>query len=50
MREWFQKMNVFQDGTRSLFESIAIPEVATALKDWNSSQLPKFLGFLVEEL
>lgn len=34
-RDYFQKLKVKQDGTRSLFESIAIPEVASALKDWN---------------
>jgi hypothetical protein len=30
-------LNKHQDGTRSLFESVAIPEVAHALKDWNKS-------------
>ena len=29
------QLNKFQDGTRNLFESIAIPEVAMALQDWN---------------
>ncbi len=28
------KMNIPNDGTRTLFESIAIPEVEQALKDW----------------
>lgn len=36
-REYIEKMNRLQDGTRSLFESIAIPEVAQALKDWNAN-------------
>ncbi len=31
------KMNKPNDGTRTLFESIAIPEVEQALKDWNSN-------------
>ena len=33
-KEIFEKMNRFQDGTRTLFESIAIPEVEQALNDW----------------
>jgi hypothetical protein len=28
------KMNVINDGSRTLFESVAIPEVEAALKDW----------------
>lgn len=32
-----QKMNTMNDGTRTLFESIAIPEVEQALNDWNKN-------------
>jgi hypothetical protein len=34
MKEIMEKMNKINDGTRSLMESIAIPEVVSALKDW----------------
>ena len=30
------KMNSINNGTRSLFESVALPEVANALKDWKT--------------
>lgn len=33
-RELIEKLSKHQDGTRSLHESIAIPEVAATLKDW----------------
>jgi len=33
------KMNSINDGTRSLFESIAIPEVGAALKKWKDSSI-----------
>lgn len=35
--ELFEKLNRVNDGTRSLFESVAIPEVQLALKDWTSN-------------
>lgn len=35
--ELFEKLNRINDGTRTLFESVAIPEVAYALKDWNAN-------------
>ena len=34
-RDYIDKLNIVNDGTRSLMESIAIPEVERALKDWN---------------
>jgi hypothetical protein len=36
-KELIEKLNKPNDGTRTLFESIAIPEVEKALKDWNGS-------------
>lgn len=36
-KELIDKLNKPNDGTRSLFESIAIPEVEKALQDWNNS-------------
>jgi len=34
MKELIEKLNRINDGTRSLMESIAVPEVQAALKDW----------------
>jgi hypothetical protein len=31
------KLNKFQDGTRTLLESIPVPEVATAMHDWKQN-------------
>lgn len=36
--EIFEKLNRPNDGTRSLFESLAIPEVELALKDWAAAE------------
>lgn len=36
-KELIDKLNKPNDGTRSLFESIAIPEVEKALQDWNKT-------------
>lgn len=36
-KELIDKLNKPNDGTRSLFESIAIPEVELALQDWNKT-------------
>jgi len=36
-RGWIDKMNRVNDGSRTLFESIAIPEVSKALEDWSRS-------------
>lgn len=33
--EVFEKLNKINDGNRTLIESIAIPEVGSALKDWS---------------
>ena len=33
-KEIFEKLNRVNDGTRTLFESIAVPEVVEALRDW----------------
>lgn len=43
-KEYIDKLNIVNDGTRSLMESIAIPEVENALKDWNKSN---HLGVLI---
>lgn len=37
MKEIIERMNRLNDGTRPLLESIAVPEVTAALKDWISS-------------
>jgi hypothetical protein len=37
-KELFEKLNHYNDGTRTLFESIAVPEVNQALIDWNKHQ------------
>ena len=34
-KEIFEKLNHYNDGTRTLFESIPVPEVNQALIDWN---------------
>lgn len=34
LKHIFEKLNSANDGTRTLFESIAIPEVEAALRDW----------------
>lgn len=42
-----QKMNAVNDGTRSLYESIAIPEVLAALKDWKVALADRDSGVLI---
>lgn len=36
-KELFEKLNKINDGTRTLLESIAVPEVVLALKDWSKN-------------